>query len=113
MKSVFSSLSVALASFLCTVLYYNRFIDDAASLIQKTMPTSDYYIRTTGSYFLVEFVVPLIWGVIFGAIAVWLLERNFLKGIRDRWWLPLLGGFFAILPSLYYVIFMTFFMEGS
>jgi hypothetical protein len=117
MKMVFTGLGVILSSLLCTVFYYNRFIDDVAqelsALIQRIMPTPDYYIQTTGGYLLAEFVVPLTWGVILGTLAAGLLGKNFLKETKNHWWLLLLGSFFALLPSLYYVVFMTFLMEGS
>jgi hypothetical protein len=72
----------------------------------------DYIAQITG-YVVDLYVVPALFGLITGTVAVGLLEHNVLVGLREHWWILLMSGFFALLPSLYYVVFMTFFMEGS
>lgn len=117
MKVFFSSLGVGVISILCTYIYFYHYIDTVAGeigvLIQKIIHNPDYQTLTTGSYTIAGFIVPLIWGVTFGVVTAGLLGTNFIEGIKERWWLLVLGGGSSLIPTLYCVIGMTFFMEGS
>jgi hypothetical protein len=117
MKVLLSNLGAGIITVLCTIFYYNRYIDSVAEkisiLIQRIVLNPSYQTQTSGAYIVAEFIVPLVWGVALGVVAAGLLENSFIEGVKTRWWIPVFCSLCSILPSIYYVVFMTFFMEGS
>jgi uncharacterized membrane protein YjjB (DUF3815 family) len=72
----------------------------------------DRIARVTG-YFVDLYIIPAVFGLITGTLVIELLNHDFSAGLKSHWWIIIVGIIFALLPSLYYVIGMTFFMKGS
>jgi hypothetical protein len=74
---------------------------------------ADRVAQIAGGYGVSMFLIPLFFGLFLGRITAGLLGAVSEKGWICYWWIILLGAFLANLPSLYYITFMMFFMEGS
>lgn len=118
MTLVFSCMTVAGPSFLISLVYGtyfgSRMADYLGALFQRVFPYSSYEVKSLVSYTIGLFFIPLIWGLLIGGL-VWCFENSMMEegGIRLRWWFLVIGAVSSLLPFVYYVVFMTFFMEGS
>jgi len=74
---------------------------------------ADRVAQVAGGYIVAMFIVPAVFGALLGRIAAGCCGVGSGKGWNIYWWMIPLGVLLANIPSVYYIVFLMFFMEGS